>query len=155
RQNLDTATLTRDFLRRKQAEAEASVDAASRALAQFLAEHPQFQWGANDSPYAPAPVPSAGGAPAPLRPRPSGARSDPVLAGLEPGLGRADAGLFPGQPSSARSAPGAALAEAQKQRDAAAAELVAAQKALAEKLYTVKPAHPDAVSAAARVKQAE
>src|SRR5262249_34934633 len=37
RQNLDTATLTRDFLRRKQAEAEAGVDGASHKLAQFLA----------------------------------------------------------------------------------------------------------------------
>lgn len=150
RRNLDTATLTRDFLRHKQREAEAGVEASSRALAQFLAEHPQFQWGVNDSPYAPAPaagMPAPPGHLPPARPR----SVDPVVAGLERELARVEAELSPGQPLRA---PPALAAELQKQREAAAAELAAAQKALAEKLLTVKPAHPDAIAAQGRVEAA-
>jgi Mrp family chromosome partitioning ATPase len=155
-QNLDTATLTRDFLRRKQAEADRGVDDASHKLAQFLAEHPQFQWGVNDSPYAP--VPAAAG-PAPAAPalaraaRPF-APADPALAGLERELARTEAELFPGQPARAVGGSGVALIEAQKQRDAAAAALAGAQTALAEKLLTVTPAHPDAATGRAHVEAA-
>ncbi len=155
RQNLDTATLARDFLRRKQAEAETGVDEASRSLAEFLAQHPQFQWGVNDSPYAPAPA--TPGAPGyAQQPRPTGAvASDPVLAGLERERAHVEAELFPGQPGHAFAGPGAMVAEAQKQRDAAAAALAAAEGALAEKLLTVKPAHPDAILARGHVEAAK
>jgi Mrp family chromosome partitioning ATPase len=155
RQNLDTATLARDFLRRKQTEADTGVDDASRKLAEFLAEHPQFQWGVNDSPYAPTPLPSAA-APVPGRAAPRAAAStDPALAELNRSLGRVEAELF-ASPTEARPVPlaGAGLGEAQRQRDAAAAALSAAAAALADKLLSVKPAHPDAVSAAARVSAA-
>ncbi len=53
RQNIDTATLTRDFLQRELDATNTKVDDASRALATFLGQNPQFQWGMNDSPYAP------------------------------------------------------------------------------------------------------
>src|SRR5947207_2908099 len=49
----------RAFLRRKLEEAGSQMNAANHALATFLAQHPQFQWGVNDSPYAPSPTPSA------------------------------------------------------------------------------------------------
>jgi Mrp family chromosome partitioning ATPase/uncharacterized protein involved in exopolysaccharide biosynthesis len=153
RQNLDTATLTRDFLRRKLEEAGSQMNAANHALATFLAQHPQFQWGVNDSPYAPSPGPSSlplpGRAPAALSPQAPG---DATLGLLERELARVELALAP--PAAGRGpAPviRATPSEAQKQRDAAAAALAAAEAALAEKLHTVKPAHPDAVSAEAHV----
>jgi Mrp family chromosome partitioning ATPase len=147
RQNLDTATLTRDFLRRKLAEASADVDTRSRALATFLADHPQFQWGGADSPYAPAP----GGAPAPrLAPTPR-ASVDPVTRELERELGRVEGELLAPAAPGAPSSPTEALAEAQRRRDAAHAALSAAEAARAERLTAVTPAHPDAIAADGRV----
>jgi Mrp family chromosome partitioning ATPase len=152
RENLDSATLTRDFLRRKQAEADTDVEDASHRLAQFLAEHPQFQWGVNDSPYAPVPLPSAG-APPPWHATAPRAPVDPELARLERELARVEADLSPGVAPNPREPlpPGTALIDAQKARDAAAAELAAATQARAEVLLKVKPAHPDAVAAEARL----
>jgi Mrp family chromosome partitioning ATPase len=151
KENLTGATLTRDFLNKKRAEASRRVDDASRGLASFLALHPQFQWGLNDSPYAataPVPGPRAPiAAPAPARPRPG----DPVLGRLESDLARVEAELTP---ASARVAAPPTSGEPLKQRDAAAANLTAAEAALAEKLTVVTPAHPDAVAAQARVNAA-
>ncbi|AGP36323.1 tyrosine-protein kinase domain-containing protein [Sorangium cellulosum] len=160
RDSLGAATMTRDFLRRELAEASAKVDEASRALATFLAKNPQFQWGLNDSPYAPAPQPlgppgapapaAARGAPAPPRP------IDPQLAALERQLARVEALL--GVARSPAAAPGQPLppsvVDAQRARDAAAAALASAEVALAEKLSTVTPIHPDAIAAKRRVEAA-
>ncbi|MFT3773178.1 MAG: hypothetical protein QM820_47975 [Minicystis sp.] len=155
RQNLDTATLTRNFLRRKLEEATVRAEDASRALAMFLAEHPQFQWGGADSPYAPAQP----GMPPPTRapaPRVAAASSDPVLRALERDLARVEAELLPPPPAGApATAAPTSVAEAQKQRDAAASAVSAAEAALAEKLTTVTTAHPDAASARARVDAAK
>lgn len=155
RQNVDTATLTRDFLHKELERSDKDVEDASRALANFIAEHPQFQWGLNDSPYAPQTLMTMNGAPIAVgpAPRPGAATAprkpvDPQLAQLERQLARIDAELAP-PPVAA--AVGAApiptnVADAQKQRDAAAAALASAQKALAEKLLQVTAAHPDAVA---------
>ncbi|WP_437562756.1 hypothetical protein [Sorangium sp. So ce542] len=159
RDSLGAATMTRDFLRRELAEASAKVDEASRALATFLAKNPQFQWGLNDSPYAPAPQPlGLPGAPAPAAarasqpPRPM----DPQLAALERQLARVEALL--GVARSPAAAPGQPLppsvVDAQRARDAAAAALASAEAALAEKLSTVTPIHPDAIAAKRRVEAA-
>ncbi|APR76383.1 Tyrosine-protein kinase EpsD [Minicystis rosea] len=158
RQNLDTATLTRNFLGRKLEEATARADDASRALATFLAEHPQFQWGGADSPYAPVPVIPGMPAPRAMGPR-STAPGDPTLRALERDLSRVESELGPSAAPAAGTAPpqGApiagptSIADAQRQRDAAAAALSAAEAGLAEKLTSVTPAHPDAVSGRARV----
>ncbi len=150
KENLTGATLTRDFLNKKRAEASRKVDDASRGLAEFLALHPQFQWGLNDSPYA-ATAAAAGAAPARWQraPMPARVRSvDPALARLEGDLGRVEAEL---SPPSARPLPVVTNVEAQKQRDAAAAALAQAEGQLAEKLTVVTPAHPDAVAAKAKV----
>jgi Mrp family chromosome partitioning ATPase len=156
RQNIDTATLTRDFLQRELEEASARVDESSRALATFLADNPAFQWGVGDSPYAP--TPGAQGAPPgiPYLPRaaPRGPPGDGTLTYLQHELARVEASL--GAPASAPApAPAAplppAVADAQKQRDAAAAAVGAAQAALSERLAVVTPAHPDAISAQARL----
>ncbi|WP_437872460.1 hypothetical protein [Sorangium sp. So ce363] len=164
RDSLGTATMTRDFLRKELAEASSKVDAASRALATFLARNPQFQWGLNDSPYAPAPQPlGSPGAPAPA----AGARAlsseqpvrpvDPQLAALERQLARVEALLGAGRSPAA--APGQPLpqsvVEAQRARSAAVAAVAAAEAALAEKLTTVTPIHPDAVAAKRRVEAAK
>ncbi|WP_437759364.1 hypothetical protein [Sorangium sp. So ce1389] len=154
RDSLGAATMTRDFLRRELAEASAKVDEASRALATFLARNPQFQWGLNDSPYAPAPQPlGPPGAPAPAAARAAPASParpvDPQLAALERQLARVEALL--GVARSPAAAPGQPLppsvVEAQRARDAAAAAVAAADAALAEKLTTVTPIHPDAIAA--------
>ncbi|WP_437282006.1 hypothetical protein WME90_16030 [Sorangium sp. So ce375] len=163
RDSLGTATMTRDFLRKELAEASSKVDQASRALATFLARNPQFQWGLNDSPYAPAPQPlGSPGAPAPA----AGARAlpalparpvDPQLAALERQLARVEALL--GAARSPAAAPGQPLpqsvVEAQRARAAAVAAVASAEAALAEKLTTVTPIHPDAVAAKRRVEAAK
>ncbi|AUX22299.1 hypothetical protein SOCEGT47_028000 [Sorangium cellulosum] len=162
RDSLGTATMTRDFLRRELAEASARVDAASRALATFLAKNPQFQWGLNDSPYAPAPQPlGPPGTPAPATGRVAPARParpvDPQLASLERQLARVEALLASGRLPA--SAPGQPLpqsaVDAQRARDAAVGAVRAAEAALAEKLATVTPIHPDAVAAKRRVEAAK
>ncbi|WP_437552966.1 hypothetical protein WME97_17050 [Sorangium sp. So ce367] len=164
RDSLGTATMTRDFLREELAEASSKVDAASRALATFLARNPQFQWGLNDSPYAPAPQPlGSPGAPAPaaLARALSSAQParpvDPQLAALERQLARVEALLGAGRSPAA--APGQplpqSLVEAQRARTAAVAAVAAAEAALAEKLTTVTPIHPDAVAAKRRVEAAK
>ncbi|WP_437916400.1 hypothetical protein WME73_17395 [Sorangium sp. So ce302] len=164
RDSLGTATMTRDFLREELAEASSKVDAASRALATFLARNPQFQWGLNDSPYAPAPQPlGSPGAPAPaaLARALSSAQPvrpvDPQLAALERQLARVEALLGAGRSPAA--APGRPLpqsvVEAQRARSAAVAAVAAAEAALAEKLTTVTPIHPDAVAAKRRVEAAK
>ncbi|AUX31793.1 MULTISPECIES: hypothetical protein [Sorangium] len=159
RDSLGAATMTRDFLRRELAEASAKVDEASRALATFLAKNPQFQWGLNDSPYAPAPQPlGSPGAPAPAAARssPPPRPMDPQLAALERQLARVEALL--GVARSPAAAPGQPLppsvVDAQRARDAAAAALVSAETALAEKLSTVTSIHPDAIAAKRRVEAA-
>ncbi|WP_438029610.1 polysaccharide biosynthesis tyrosine autokinase [Sorangium sp. So ce233] len=161
RASVGAATMTRDFLREELAEASAKVEEASRALATFLARNPQFQWGLNDSPYAPAPQPlGPPGAPAPAAARVAPAQParpvDPQLAALERQLARVEALL-----GAARSpgAPGQPLppsvVEAQRARDAAAAAVASAEAALAEKLTTVTPLHPDAIAAKRRVEAAK
>ncbi|WP_437839934.1 hypothetical protein [Sorangium sp. So ce1153] len=161
RDSLGAATMTRDFLRRELAEASAKVDEASRALATFLARNPQFQWGLNDSPYAPAPQPlGPPGAPAPaaarLAPASPARPVDPQLAALERQLARVEALL--GVVRSPAAAPGQPLpqsvVEAQRARDAAAAAVASAEAALAEKLTTVTPIHPDAITAKRRAEAA-
>ncbi|WP_437310669.1 hypothetical protein [Sorangium sp. So ce388] len=161
RDSLGTATMTRDFLRRELTEASAKVDEASRALATFLARNPQFQWGLNDSPYAPAPQPlGPPGAPAPaaarLAPASPARPVDPQLAALDRQLARVEALL--GVARSPAAAPGQPLpqsvVEAQRACDAAAAAVASAEAALAEKLTTVTPIHPDAITAKRRAEAA-
>ncbi|AUX42152.1 hypothetical protein SOCE26_035790 [Sorangium cellulosum] len=160
RDSLGTAVMTRDFLRRELADASANVEEASRALATFLARNPQFQWGLNDSPYAPMPQPlGPPGAPLPAA-RASPARParpvDPELASLERQLARVEALL--GTARSPAAAPAQPLppsvVEAQRARDAAAAAAAAAEAALAEKLAIFTPIHPDAVAAKRRAEAA-
>ncbi|WP_437593364.1 exopolysaccharide transport family protein [Sorangium sp. So ce1000] len=162
RDSLGTATMTRDFLRKELAEASAKVDQASRALATFLAKNPQFQWGLNDSPYAPAPQPlGSPGAPAPGAARALPAQparpADPQLAALERQLARVEALL--GAARSPATVPGQPLppsvVEAQRARTAAAAAVASAEAALAEKLTTVTSIHPDAIAAQRRVEAAK
>jgi Mrp family chromosome partitioning ATPase len=163
RQTLDTATLTRDFLQRELAETNRHVDEASRALATFLAHNPQFQWGLNDSPYAPTSSQGAGRERTPggriAAPLAPAVAQDPALSQLQRELARVDAQLAPAPvagSSAGAAAPSlpASSSDAQKQRDAAAATLAAAQAALVERLITVTPAHPDAISAKAKVEAA-
>ncbi|WP_437737231.1 hypothetical protein [Sorangium sp. So ce1335] len=162
RASVGAATMTRDFLRQELAEASAKVEEASRALATFLARNPQFQWGLNDSPYAPAPQPlGPPGTPAPAAARVAPAQParpvDPQLAALERQLARVEALL--GAARSPAAAPGQPLppsvVEAQRARDAAAAAVASAEAALAERLTTVTPLHPDAIAAKRRVEAAK
>jgi hypothetical protein len=106
RENLDSATVTRDFLRRELDEANTKVDDASRALAVFLAQNPQFQWGANDSPYAPVPMAAQPGLPGAL----------PFGAGR-----RLEAARGPFSPCAARARPRSGGAAAEPGRGAEAA----------------------------------
>ncbi|MDI3284446.1 CpsD/CapB family tyrosine-protein kinase [Polyangium sp. 15x6] len=160
--NLTTAALNYDVLRRELDEANRTVEDASRALARFLAKHPQFTWGINDSPYAPtAPQPGAAAPfaqsnPANRAPQASRERApaDPVLARLLQRLAQIDAELAgPGKPGAPPPLP-VNVSDAQKQRDAAAAALAAAETDLATKLQKVTPVHPDAISAQSKVARA-
>ena len=153
RQNIDTATLTRDFLQRELDATNTKVDDASRALSTFLAQYPQFQWGMNDSPYAPLAPGGAGAAGAPLSPGPplrALGPQDGAMVSLQRELGQVDSALAP--PSLGPVAPASPqLVEALRQRDVAAQSAQAAQAALTERLMVVKPAHPDAISAQAKL----
>ena len=158
--NLTTAALNHDVLRRELDEANHAVEDASRALARFLAKHPQFTWGINDSPYAPtAPQPGvAAPIPQPMQanrsPQASRVPADPMLARLLHRLGQIDAELAgPGRPGSPPQLP-VNLSDAQKQRDAAAAALLAAETDLATKLQKVTAVHPDAIAAQSKVARA-
>jgi uncharacterized protein involved in exopolysaccharide biosynthesis len=153
RTNIDSATLNRDFLHKELERSDEEVNDASRALANFIAAHPQFQWGLNDSPYAPQTLMTMNGTPIAVgsAAQPKAAPRGPVdsqLAQLERQLARVDAQLAPAPPpaSPGAIAPPANVLEAQKQRDAAASALASAQKALAEKLLQVTAAHPDAIA---------
>ena len=155
RQNLDTATLTRDFLQRELDTTNTKVDDASRALATFLAQNPQFQWGMNDSPYA-LPGGVVGTPALPLQqgaaPRPSGPQ-DAALLAMQRELAHIEAALRP--PLLGPVVPASPqLVEATKQRDAAAAAVAAAQATLTERLTALTPAHPDAISARAKLEAA-
>ncbi len=160
RDNLASAALNHDVLRRELDFANRNVDDASRALSRFLAKHPQFTWGINDSPYAPtAPQPGVGGAqpgqalrsPPIHHDKPVG---DPVLARLLHRLGQIDAELSgPGAKPGAAPTP-ATMSDAHKQRDAAQAALVAAEADLATKMQKVTAAHPDAITAQSKLARA-
>jgi Mrp family chromosome partitioning ATPase len=162
RESLDTASLTRDLLRKELTEADHKVEEASRALATFLAQHPQFTWG-TESPYATMPVPGLPLLAVPASPLAAGAAArspspsaDPEAAAIEARLARIEVELAPpAPPGAASSAPPTTVAEAEKQKAAAAAAVGAAQAALAEKLLTVTPAHPDAVAARAHLAAAQ
>ena len=153
RESLSSAILSRDFLRRRLDEANTQVGDASRALAVFLSLHKEFQWGTNDSPYAPTPT-GIGAAIVPGRPGlsfvpgPSLRPSDPTRSFLERELSRVEAELSgaPGNAPVPETAGGA-----QKAREAAAAALAAAEANLREKLRSVTAAHPDAVAARAEI----
>ncbi len=156
RQNIDTATLTRDFLQRELDATNTKVDDASRALATFLGQNPQFQWGMNDSPYAPIQGGVVGGAG--LLMLPGGAPravgpQDGALIALQRELAQVEAALSPPLPGPVSPA-SPQLVEAQKQRDVAAAAAAAAQATLSERLTMLTPAHPDAISAQAKLEAA-
>ncbi|MDI1437019.1 hypothetical protein [Polyangium sorediatum] len=161
--NLTTAALNHDVLRRELDEANRAVEDASRALARFLAKHPQFTWGINDSPYAPT-APQPGAAPPapqanPVHRSPQASRekapADPMLARLLHRLAQIDAELAgPGKPGAPPPPLPVNVSDAQKQRDAAAAALAAAETDLATKLQKVTPVHPDAISAQSKVSRA-
>ncbi|UQA56650.1 CpsD/CapB family tyrosine-protein kinase [Polyangium aurulentum] len=152
---LEAASATHDFMKRELEEADKSVEDASRSLARFLARHPQFTWGINDSPYAPtAPQPAAG-----IQLRrppvvPNGPPPDPVIVQLNQRLAQIDTELAGGKPGGAPAAgaPAPATAgDAQRQRDAAAAALAAAETELRTRLVRLTPAHPDAMAAKSKV----
>jgi Mrp family chromosome partitioning ATPase len=172
RENLDSATLNRDFLRRELDEATKEVEASSRALAMFLAKHPKFQWGNNESPYAPqtgvlgAPI-AAPLATATTKSSKPERPLDRELGRLERELDGVVSQLSPTiespVPSGAGSASSSLLNEAsknaleskKKRRDAAAGELEVARVAQKEKLAVVTAAHPDAIALAARISALE
>lgn len=154
RQNIDTATLTRDFLQRELDATNTKVDDASRALATFLGQNPQFQWGMNDSPYAPIQGGLAGGAAGipmlPGSPLRATGPQDGTLIALQRELAQVEAALSPPLPGPVVPA-SPQLVEAQKQRDVAATAAAQAQATLAERLTMLTPAHPDAISAQAKL----
>lgn len=153
RQNIDTATLTRDFLQRELDATNTKVDDANRALATFLGQNPQFQWGMNDSPYAPLQGAAAFGAAIPLLPGPAPRAPGPqdgALITLQRELAQVEAALAPPLLGPVVLA-SPQLVEAQKQRDVAATAAATAQATLAERLTVLTPAHPDAISAQAKL----
>ncbi|EYF05324.1 polysaccharide biosynthesis tyrosine autokinase [Chondromyces apiculatus] len=147
RENMTSAKMTLDFRKRELEEASKQVEEASRSLSSFLAEHPQFQWGLGDSPYAPTPQVQAAPTHAARPQTPTASRSsDPELSALERRLAQVGARLSPGTGSVEVAAP-ATSADVQRARQAVAA----AEAALADKLRVVTPLHPDAATAQARV----
>lgn len=148
--NLDSALTTHDMLRVEVESSQKKVEEASRALAQFLAVHPQFTWGLGDSPYASGQQGNAQGTPAlPKQDKPI---LDGNLVTLTEKLHAIEAELA--GPNVA-APPLIVNSDAQKQRDAAAAALTSAESELEQKLLKVTKAHPDAKIAQARVERAK
>ncbi|HRI68671.1 MAG TPA: hypothetical protein PK156_30795 [Polyangium sp.] len=148
-ENLDSALTTHDVLQTEVDSAQNHVEETSRALARFLALHPQFTWGLGDSPYASGQQATALPGPARSKDKPI---LDNVLAQLIEQLRTIDAELAGSEPTPASISPFAE--EAQKQRNAAATALAAAEADLEQKLRKVTKAHPDAMIAQAHVDRA-
>lgn len=148
--NLDSALTTHDVLRSEVESAQKNVEETSRALARFLAQHPQFTWGLGDSPYASGQ--QIGSLGPPSRAAKDKPPLDGVLSELLMRLRTIDAELAGIDASTVPVAPLAT--DAQKQRDAAAAALATAEADLTQKLSRVTKVHPDAISAQARVDRA-
>jgi Mrp family chromosome partitioning ATPase/uncharacterized protein involved in exopolysaccharide biosynthesis len=154
RENMETTTLNRDFLRRELMQAQTNTDDASRALSSFLYKNPQFQQGAHNSPYAPQPLTGTSGV---VPPNSGWLPADPELSGMRQRLGTIEHELRRNAARTATVEPveaSSGLIAPKKRRDAAEAALKAAQDAFDEKLRTVTPAHPDAVAGRARLQAA-
>jgi len=148
--NLDSALTTHEVLQMEVDSAQKQVEETSRALARFLAQHPQFTWGVGDSPYASGQQASA----LPVMPRES--KDSPIfdgaLAQLVERLHVIDAELAGSDAAPIAISP--LVLEAQKQRDAAAGALAAAEADLEQKLLKVTKVHPDAMIAQAHIDRA-
>lgn len=148
--NLDSAITTHDVLQTEVDSAQKQVEQTSRALARFLAQHPQFTWGLGDSPYASGQqVGAIPGGPRESKDKPI---LDSVLAQLIDRLHSIDVELAGPEATPIPISPLAA--DAQVQRNAAAAALAAAEADLNQKMLKVTKAHPDAMIAQARVDRA-
>lgn len=148
-ENLDSALTTHDVLQSEVESAQKHVEETSRALARFLAQHPQFTWGLGDSPYASGQQSGPMTNPPRVKDKPM---LDDVLAHLVERLHTIDAELAG---PDAIAVPVMPLAEeAQKQKNAAATALAAAEADLEQKLRKVTQLHPDAMIARAHVDRA-
>lgn len=144
RDNVGRTQAARDFLAEEERRAEADLDEKGRALAEFLAQNPEFAWDPSRSfpgmpglmPFVPAPSMQA--APPPVR-----LSSDPELASLQRERARLEEQLG-ARPRATVSPEVRALAEA---RDRAKAALAQAQAELADKRQKLTEEHPDVIAA--------
>lgn len=144
RDNVDTARAARDFLVDEEKRAERDLDAKGEALAEFLANHPQYAW----DPTKGAPPPFA-----PVAPK-AGARktsaqgpSDPELAALYRERARLEAQLDAAAAPKGTAGATPQMAELEKARAGALAALTQAQADLAEKRQRLTEEHPDVIAA--------
>lgn len=143
RDNVNRARIARDFLADEEKRAEQELEDKGRALAAFLANHPQFAWDPTRGfPSGPAQVPSMG---APLGG--SGkTSSDPELSTLQRERARLEEKLAAGaaQNDFGKSGPLRLLEEARSKAQAALAQ---AQAELVEKRQKLTEEHPDVIAA--------
>ncbi len=150
RANMNTSQQQADFLSGELARAEQGVEEANRALASFLASHPEFASDAMNSPFSPrgqggagvGMMPPTGAMPTPSVPT----STDPQLATLYRQKARLDADL---RAAGQVKAPAAneTLTSLTKARDDAAKHAAQAQSDLADKRTRLTDQHPDMVAA--------
>lgn len=150
RANMNTSQQQADFLSGELARAEQGVEEANRALASFLASHPEFASDAMNSPFSPrgqggagaGAMPPTGAMPAPNVPT----STDPQLATLYRQKARLEADL---KAAGQVKAPAAneSLASLTRARDDAAKHAAQAQSDLADKRTRLTDQHPDMTAA--------
>jgi len=152
RKNTLAATKQRaDFLSNEENRAVDEVENANKALATFLAEHPEF---ATDAPTSFAPK-AAGAAGANL-PLPPAAGGDAQLGALLRQKTRIESEIRAAAASadSAHVAPNESITQLTKARDDAARKVAVAQTDLADKRTRYTDQHPDVIAAKAQTEAA-
>jgi len=150
--NLAATKQRADFLASEEQRAEQDVESANKALATFLAEHPEF---ATDAPNSFVPRASGGGA-APNLPLPPAAGGDAQLGALLRQRTRIESEIRAATTNAGDSAhaPNESIAQLTKQRDEAAKKVAAAQTDLADKRTRYTDQHPDVIAAKAQTEAA-
>lgn len=156
RANMSSSQQQADFLSGELARSEQDLEQANRALASFLASHPEFASAGINSPFNPTgekggvpPGGVAGGAP----PAPIPTSTDPQLASLYRQRARLEAELKAAT-QTPPPAPNQTITSLTRAVDEAAKRVAAAQGDLADKRTRLTDQHPDMVAAKAQAEAA-
>ncbi len=151
--NLSTSKQQTEFLQAEEQRSEEELEAANRALATFLSQHPEFASETGNSPFTPGGAARPGAGPFPAGGN-AGGGGDAQLATLLRQKARLESEIRaaqtqPGTPQPPPP-PNASVQELTRARDDAARRAAAAQADLADKRTRYTDQHPDVVQAKAQ-----